>query len=115
MLRLTDVNLPDGHGHTPLQYALLLLVRDRHNADVQRIVDLLLAARPFVSSRAVVRAYLLPRARRQLAELASRCQEAEVAAGGRPAPKELRQQVERLQELVQRWEPSQFQARESPR
>eukprot|EP00798_Chlamydomonas_sp_ICE-L_P030721 gene30721-35750_t len=45
-----SINIPDGFGVTPIQYALFLLLKERHNKVVQQIADLILSHRPFTSS-----------------------------------------------------------------
>ncbi|KAG1663027.1 hypothetical protein FOA52_005718 [Chlamydomonas sp. UWO 241] len=67
-----SVNIPDGFGATPTQYAMLMLTRDRHNPEVKCLVDTLLSLRPFVSSRMVVAKYLFPRADRSLKDAIKR-------------------------------------------
>ena len=42
--------------------------RDRHNRNIQRMADLLLRARPYVSSRMVAKQYLSKRAEEALQE-----------------------------------------------
>eukprot|EP00798_Chlamydomonas_sp_ICE-L_P013937 gene13937-19871_t len=88
-----SINIPDGFGVTPIQYALFLLLKERHNkvsilflvvqqvtdlivshlpftssrVVVQEITDLILSHLPFASSRATASIYLLPRAVKALA------------------------------------------------
>eukprot|EP00798_Chlamydomonas_sp_ICE-L_P010358 gene10358-8295_t len=69
LLKLSpSINIPDGFGVTPIQYALFLLLKERHNKVVQQITDLILAHRPFASSRATNSMYMLPRAEIALAK-----------------------------------------------
>ncbi|GLC39823.1 hypothetical protein PLESTB_001385500 [Pleodorina starrii] len=63
------VDVPDGHGVTPLSYAMYLLARDRHNKALQQMVDLLLVARPRVDTNELWSGYLRPRMDKQLAAL----------------------------------------------
>eukprot|EP00798_Chlamydomonas_sp_ICE-L_P011941 gene11941-15050_t len=56
-----SINIPDGFGVTPIQYALFLLLKDRHNKVVQQITDLILSHLPFTSSHIVASMYMLPR------------------------------------------------------
>ncbi|GAX81813.1 hypothetical protein CEUSTIGMA_g9241.t1 [Chlamydomonas eustigma] len=53
-----SLNTPDGFCHTPLQYAMLMLLKDRHSSVVKHIVDVLLSHLPFINRAFVAQQYI---------------------------------------------------------